>query len=57
MRSPASPGLAPGDRPFRPMVDFLNDGAEVINQVAERMHAALLDRLGIADLLQPPSAT
>lgn len=42
-----------GTRPFRPIVDFLNDGAEQVNRVAEEMQAELMDRLGIADLLHP----
>lgn len=44
--------LPVGTRPFRPMVDFLHDGAEEINQVAELMQARLMERLGIGYMLR-----
>lgn len=37
--------LPAGRRPFRPMVDFLHDGAEQVNATAERAQAALMNRL------------
>lgn len=45
--------LPAGTRPFRPMVDFLYDGAEEVNAVAAVMQARLLERLGVGDLLRP----
>jgi NAD(P)-dependent dehydrogenase (short-subunit alcohol dehydrogenase family) len=45
-----------GTRPFRPMIDFLHDGAEQVNEVAARVQAELLERLGIADLLRPAAS-
>lgn len=44
--------LPAGTRPFRPMVDFLHDGAEELNEVAELMQARLMDRLGIGNMLR-----
>lgn len=44
--------LPAGTRPFRPMVDFLHDGAEEVNQVAELMQARLMERLGVGDMLR-----
>lgn len=47
-------GLPAGSRPrSRPMVDFLHDGAEEINDTADALQAVLLQRLGLADLLTP----
>jgi hypothetical protein len=45
--------LPAGTRPFRPMIDFLHDGAEEVNEVTKQMQARLMERLGIADLLRP----
>lgn len=42
-----------GRRPFRVHVDPANDGAEVVNGVADRVRAELLTRIGLADLLKP----
>ncbi|GBQ77967.1 dehydrogenase [Acetobacter malorum DSM 14337] len=40
-----------GKRPFRVHVDPSQDGAEVVNGVADRMRAELLRRIGLEDLL------
>jgi NAD(P)-dependent dehydrogenase (short-subunit alcohol dehydrogenase family) len=42
-----------GKRPFRVHVDPANDGAEVVNGVADRMRTELLHNMGLADLLHP----
>ncbi|UUN30649.1 SDR family NAD(P)-dependent oxidoreductase [Streptomyces sp. FIT100] len=42
--------LPAGTRPFRSVVDFQHHGAEQINEVAERMQADLMNRMGIGDL-------
>lgn len=42
-----------GKRPFRVHVDPSNDGAEVVNGVADRVRAELFRRIGLEDLLQP----
>lgn len=42
-----------GKRPFRVHVDPANDGAEVVNGVADRVRAELLRNMGLADLLHP----
>ncbi|MFD0787586.1 SDR family NAD(P)-dependent oxidoreductase, partial [Micromonospora azadirachtae] len=42
-----------GKRPFRVHIDPSNDGAEVVNAVADRVRAELLTRIGLADLLGP----
>ena len=42
-----------GKRPFRVHIDPANDGAEVINGVADRVRAELLRNMGLADLLKP----
>lgn len=42
-----------GRRPFRVHVDPSNDGAEIVNAVADRMRSQLLERIGLADLLHP----
>ncbi|WJV47109.1 SDR family oxidoreductase [Streptomyces flavofungini] len=49
--------LPPGQRPLRTTIDFLSDGAEQVNNTAQQLQAALMDRLGIADLLHPTNAT
>jgi NAD(P)-dependent dehydrogenase (short-subunit alcohol dehydrogenase family) len=42
-----------GKRPFRIHIDPSQDGAEVVNGVADRVRAELLRRIGLADLLHP----
>jgi NAD(P)-dependent dehydrogenase (short-subunit alcohol dehydrogenase family) len=42
-----------GKRPFRIHVDPANDGAEVVNGVADRVRTELLRNMGLADLLHP----
>lgn len=42
-----------GHRPFRVHVDPSSDGSEIVNAVADRMRAQLLERIGLADLLYP----
>jgi NAD(P)-dependent dehydrogenase (short-subunit alcohol dehydrogenase family) len=44
-----------GRRPFRVHVDPAQDGAEIVNGVADRVRAELLRRIGLADLLRPAS--
>ena len=45
-----------GKRPFRVHIDPANDGAEVVNGVADRVRAELLRNIGLADLLKPAAA-
>lgn len=42
-----------GKRPFRVHIDPANDGAAVVNGVADRVRAELLRNMGLADLLKP----
>ncbi|MGN6227351.1 MAG: SDR family oxidoreductase [Dyella sp.] len=42
-----------GRRPFRVHVDPAQDGAEVVNGMADRERAELLRRIGLGDLLHP----
>ena len=42
-----------GRRPFRVHVDPAEDGAEIVNGVADRMRAELLRAIGLGDLLAP----
>ena len=42
-----------GKRPIRVHIDPANDGAEVVNGVADRVRAELLRNMGLADLLKP----
>lgn len=42
-----------GERPFRVHVDPANDGAEVVNGVADRVRRELLRNMGLGDLLHP----
>jgi NAD(P)-dependent dehydrogenase (short-subunit alcohol dehydrogenase family) len=42
-----------GKRPFRVHVDPANDGAEVVNGVADRVRSELLRNMGLGDLLHP----
>lgn len=46
-------GLPRGARPFRSVVDFIDDGAAAVTEVAERVRIEFAQRIGIADLLQP----
>ncbi len=43
--------LPKGQRPFRSHIDPSQDGAEVVNAVADRVRAQLQERIGLADLL------
>ena len=42
-----------GHRPFRVHIDPSQDGAEIVNGVADRVRAELLWRIGLQDLLHP----
>jgi NAD(P)-dependent dehydrogenase (short-subunit alcohol dehydrogenase family) len=42
-----------GSRPFRVHIDPAQDGAEIVNGVADRVRAELLRNMGLADLLKP----
>ena len=42
-----------GKRPFRVHIDPSEDGAEIVNGVADRVRAELLRRIGLQDLLHP----
>lgn len=42
-----------GTRPFRTHIDPSEDGAEVVNGVADRVRAELFRRIGLEDLLKP----
>src|SRR3984957_2377584 len=44
-----------GTRPFRVYIDPAQDGAEVVNGVADRVRAELLRNMQLADLLRPSS--
>lgn len=48
--------LPHGARPFRAVVDFLDDGAGAVTEVAERVREEFAERIGIADLLKPTVA-
>ena len=45
--------LPAGTRPFRSVVDFIDDGATAVTEVAERVRETFAHRIGIADLLEP----
>jgi NAD(P)-dependent dehydrogenase (short-subunit alcohol dehydrogenase family) len=45
-----------GTRPFRVHIDPADDGAEVVNAVADRVRAEFLRRVGLEDLLHPEVA-
>jgi hypothetical protein len=49
-------GMAHGTRPFRRHVDPSEDGAEIVNGVADRVRAELFRRIGLEDLLRPATA-
>jgi NAD(P)-dependent dehydrogenase (short-subunit alcohol dehydrogenase family) len=42
-----------GKRPFRVHIDPSDDGAEIVNGVADRVRAELLRRIGLEDVLKP----
>ncbi|WP_225770186.1 SDR family oxidoreductase [Inquilinus sp. Marseille-Q2685] len=42
-----------GKRPFRVHIDPSQDGAEIVNGVADRVRAELLRRIGLEDILTP----
>jgi NAD(P)-dependent dehydrogenase (short-subunit alcohol dehydrogenase family) len=42
-----------GERPFRVHIDPADDGAAVVNAVADRIRAEFLTRIGLEDLLRP----
>jgi len=42
-----------GKRPFRVHIDPSQDGAEIVNGVADRVRAELLRRIGLEDVLHP----
>jgi NAD(P)-dependent dehydrogenase (short-subunit alcohol dehydrogenase family) len=44
-----------GKRPFRVHVDPADDGAEIVNGVADRVRRELLRNMGLSDLLKPSS--
>ncbi|HBR1414377.1 TPA: SDR family oxidoreductase [Klebsiella pneumoniae] len=46
-------GLPHGKRPFRVHVDPSQDGAEIVNAVADRVRAEMFKAIGLADLLSP----
>jgi NAD(P)-dependent dehydrogenase (short-subunit alcohol dehydrogenase family) len=45
--------LPHGTRPFRVHIDPVDDGAAVVNAVADRIRAEFLSRIGLEDLLRP----
>ncbi len=46
-------GMPFGKRPFRTHVDPSEDGAEIVNGVADRVRAEMFRRIGLEDLLRP----
>ncbi|ENN87247.1 putative short-chain dehydrogenase/reductase [Rhizobium freirei PRF 81] len=42
-----------GTRPLRIHIDPSEDGAEIVNGVADRVRAELFRRIGVEDLLRP----
>ncbi|WP_454916586.1 SDR family NAD(P)-dependent oxidoreductase [Xanthobacter sediminis] len=46
-------GMDFGKRPFRVHVDPAQDGAEIVNGVADRVRAEMFRRIGLEDLLKP----
>jgi NAD(P)-dependent dehydrogenase (short-subunit alcohol dehydrogenase family) len=49
-------GTEKGRRPFRVHIDPSDDGAAVVNAVADRVRAEFLRRVGLDDLLHPTAA-
>jgi NAD(P)-dependent dehydrogenase (short-subunit alcohol dehydrogenase family) len=50
-------GLPFGTRPFRVHIDPAQDGAEVVNAVADRMRREMFRDIGLGDLLAPHKAS
>ncbi|QFU90007.1 SDR family NAD(P)-dependent oxidoreductase [Amycolatopsis sp. YIM 10] len=46
-------GAPDGERPFRVHIDPANDGSEEVSEVADRIRAGFLTRIGLGDLLTP----
>ncbi|PZM10205.1 SDR family oxidoreductase [Rhizobium tubonense] len=46
-------GMPFGTRPFRVHIDPSQDGAEIVNGVADRVRAEMFRRIGLEDLLKP----
>jgi hypothetical protein len=46
-------GTAHGKRPFRVHIDAADDGAALVNAVADRIRAEILTRTGLDDFLHP----
>jgi hypothetical protein len=42
-----------GRRPFRVHIDPVQDGAEIVNGVADRVRAEMYRNIGLSDLLTP----
>jgi hypothetical protein len=42
-----------GKRPFRVHIDPAQDGAEIVNGVADRVRAEMYHNIGLSDLLTP----
>jgi hypothetical protein len=49
-------GTEKGRRPFRVHIDPSDDGAAVVNAVADRVRTEFLRRVGLDDLLHPATA-
>jgi NAD(P)-dependent dehydrogenase (short-subunit alcohol dehydrogenase family) len=49
-------GMPFGRRPLRVHIDPANDGAEIVNGVADRVRSELLRNMGLVDLLKPSSS-
>jgi NAD(P)-dependent dehydrogenase (short-subunit alcohol dehydrogenase family) len=49
-------GMPHGTRPFRVHIDPADDGAAVVNAVADRIRVEFLTRIGLDDVLHPHSA-
>lgn len=46
-------GLPFGTRPLRRHIDPSQDGAEIVNAMADRVRAEMFRRIGLEDLLKP----
>lgn len=46
-------GMPFGTRPFRRHIDPSQDGAEIVNAVADRVREQMFERIGLQDLLKP----
>jgi hypothetical protein len=44
-----------GTRPFRTHIDPAQHGGEVVNGVADRMRTEFLRRIGLGDIIAPPT--